>query len=123
MAMLRPCWKKESMTWPYHMPKWPIPSNISTANFILDIGILDHMNEEANVPCVIFDVASITGGFSNAITDSNNSIQYKQYCKTKDEPLALIPLVGKLGNFPLKLRLKNPTINIEYYATTKKTQQ
>jgi hypothetical protein len=54
------------------------------------------MSEEGDVPCVIFDVASIAGGSSNAITDSNNSIQYKQYCKrTKDEPLALIPITGK----------------------------
>jgi hypothetical protein len=70
MAMSRPYWKRESMTSPCHMPKWPVPSNISTANFMLDIGILGHVDEEVDVPYVIFDVAS------NVITDSKNSIQY-----------------------------------------------
>ena len=61
------------------MPKWPVPSNISTANFKLDIGNLDHDDEEPNVPGGIFDTVFFAFLSFDAITNSINSIQYYKY--------------------------------------------
>ncbi|XP_027082559.1 uncharacterized protein [Coffea arabica] len=58
------------------MPKWPVPSNVSTATFKLDIGILDHVDEEADAPDIIFDVE-----LSDAITDSNDSFEFNRNCR------------------------------------------
>ena len=61
------------------MPKWPVPSNISTASFELDIGNLDHDDDEPDVPVGIFNTVFFPFSSLDAIINLIKNIQYYSY--------------------------------------------
>ena len=75
--------RKESITSLCHMSKWPVLSNISTANFKLDTGNLDHDEEEPDVPDGIFNTVFFASLRFDAITNSINSVQCYNYKQPK----------------------------------------